>query len=331
MFLIITALFLGALVLVNFLYRRPFLADFKKKNVLITGTDSGFGRHLALHLDKKGLKIYAACFTSAGVENLKQAASANMCVFQMDVANVDSIARAKQLVEQDLGPNEGLFGVVNNAGISNSSIFGLTRVEDYKQVMDVNFYGSVHVNDAFGELVKKARGRIINIISMIGRFSSIAEPYTCSKFALQPYTDGLRRWMKVFGVHVAAIEPGLYQTNITSISEIDKGVDRSWHLLDETLQKQYGEEFVEKAKTDLHYWVRCCPLCSLNKIDNVIQGITHALLAKNPKDIYVIGYDANIVRLVPILPDFVMDFIINRCFQSNEFLARRIDVARASK
>lgn len=85
-----------------------------------------------------------------------------------------------------------LWALVNNAGIARGMMFDFALMEDYREVLEVNFFGVLGVTEAFQPLIKKSRGRIINVISIMGRCTVAAGPYSSSKFALEGYSDGLR-------------------------------------------------------------------------------------------------------------------------------------------
>ena len=89
----------------------------------------------------------------------------------------------------------GLWGLVNNAGIVGKMIGPpeWTNVEDFQKVLDVNLMGNIRTTLAFLPLIKKAKGRIVNIASISGRLSNSATlPYCISKFGIEALSDGLR-------------------------------------------------------------------------------------------------------------------------------------------
>jgi NAD(P)-dependent dehydrogenase (short-subunit alcohol dehydrogenase family) len=89
----------------------------------------------------------------------------------------------------------GLWALVNNAGISSARRGPLdwVTVEDYKQVMEVNLLGTIRVTKTFLPLIKRTRGRIVNMTSIAGRIAAARMgPYCASKFALEAFSDSLR-------------------------------------------------------------------------------------------------------------------------------------------
>ena len=90
-------------------------------------------------------------------------------------------------------PIPGLFGLVNNAGVANP--IGPTewmRIEDYRQVMSVNTFGAIEVTLQLLPLLKRARGRVVNTSSVLGRLSANGGGYCVSKYCIEAFSDSLR-------------------------------------------------------------------------------------------------------------------------------------------
>ncbi len=87
----------------------------------------------------------------------------------------------------------GLWGLVNNAGIGEVLPFELIDVARYRRLAETNLLGTIDVTMTFLPLVKKARGRIVNISSYSGRIVlPVVVSYAMSKFGIEAFTDGLR-------------------------------------------------------------------------------------------------------------------------------------------
>lgn len=82
---------------------RQMLSSFKDKYVFITGCDSGFGNMLAKRLDKKGFHVLAGCLTLKGADSLKRAMSPNLRTTLIDVTNSESIRKAVEWVQKEVG------------------------------------------------------------------------------------------------------------------------------------------------------------------------------------------------------------------------------------
>lgn len=87
----------------------------------------------------------------------------------------------------------GLWAVVNNAGISvPSGPNDWLTVEDFKPMIAVNLLGVIDVTLSVLPLIKKAKGRVINIASVCGRISPFGGPYCVSKYGVESFNDSLR-------------------------------------------------------------------------------------------------------------------------------------------
>lgn len=87
----------------------------------------------------------------------------------------------------------GLWAVVNNAGVAvPSGPCDWHTVDDYKFMLDVNLNGMIGVTLSVLPLIKKARGRVVNVASVFGRICVTGGPYPVSKFAVEAFTDSLR-------------------------------------------------------------------------------------------------------------------------------------------
>lgn len=87
----------------------------------------------------------------------------------------------------------GLWAVVNNAGVALPS--GPTdwlTIEDYKSMLAVNLGGVIDVTLSVITLIKKAKGRVVNVSSVFGRISPFGGPYCVSKYGVEAFNDGLR-------------------------------------------------------------------------------------------------------------------------------------------
>lgn len=297
---------------INARRRKQFISNYQEKCVFITGTDSGFGRSLAMALDKKGIKVYAGCYTDDGLLSLKEESSNKMKCFKVDIANEESLLAAREYIEKDLAiDNSQLWGLVNNAGIGRGTLMLLCSLDDYKECMRVNFFGTINTTDVFLPLIKKSKGRIINVTSIGRRCPIMDGSYTCSKVAIACYNDGLRRIMKDYGIKVVGIEPGFFPTKLIEMDNIMNDFERNWQQLPKNLKHEYGEVFHETAREFLIHMMNSRMLPSYNTMDIVSDAMTNALFSSNPKISYICGLDAHVLyRFGMHVPDFIMDFIV---------------------
>ena len=129
----------------------------------------------------------------------------------------------------------GLWGLVNNTGISVPS--GPSQWMDkqnFASILDVNLLGMIEVTLSMLPLVRKARGRVVNVSSVMGRMSFFGGGYCISKYGVEAFSDSLRRELSYFGVKVAITEPGFFLTDMTESERLSSNIQVLW---DQTREK----------------------------------------------------------------------------------------------
>ncbi|EDV27167.1 17-beta-hydroxysteroid dehydrogenase type 6 [Trichoplax sp. H2] len=281
------------------------------KFVLVTGCDSGFGRLTALKLDQLGCYVFAGCLTQRGIDGLRKIATKRLHPFMLDITNAEDIARAVQIVTQTLPDDQGLWGIVNNAGVSGSGLIEWVPIERYKKVTEVNLFGSVAITTAFLPLVKKSRGRIVNIGSILGRISTAGcSAYSISKYGLMAFSDALRREMKYFGVTVHTVEPGYFRTNMICGGALERETLQLYNNLDDQTKKFYSEEYVNKLLEDIRIYVQQAS----SDLNLVAETVADALLSTRPDYHYLIGFESKLMALIALLPTSWSDYLFSQFF-----------------
>ncbi|XP_053860749.1 retinol dehydrogenase 16-like [Vidua macroura] len=307
MWLYVVAVLLGLLLLRRWHRERQTVPRLWEKHVLITGCDSGFGNLLARQLDARGLRVLAACLTEAGAAQLRAATSSRLQTVLLDVTSSKSIAHVTAWVRERVG-DQGLWGLVNNAGIAIPTAPNewLTK-EDFVKVLDVNLVGLVEVTLSLLPLVRRARGRVVNVASVMGRVSCFGGGYCISKFGVEAFSDSLRRELRPFGVQVSIIEPGGFQTGMIDPAPLVKGFVRLWERLPAEAQAAYGRHYLDKyakSTTLLHR-------LSSSRLSLVTDAMTHALLSRCPRSRYAAGWDAWLIFLpLSYCPAWLADAIL---------------------
>ncbi|XP_028929818.1 short-chain dehydrogenase/reductase family 9C member 7 [Ornithorhynchus anatinus] len=285
------------------------VGDLHDRFVLITGCDSGFGHLLATKLDRRGLRVLAACLTERGAERLRREASGRLRTVLLDVTRPESVRAAARWARETVG-ERGLWGLVNNAGVGLPSGPNewLTK-EDFAKVLDVNLLGLIDVTLNLLPLVKRARGRIVNVSSSGGRVVVIGGGYCVSKFGVEAFSDGLRRELHYFGVKVCVIEPGNYRTSILGTQGVEERLRRLWERLPQETRDSYGEQYFQIYSKKL----KNMTMLAEPKISEVTDSMEHALTSRSPRVRYNPGLDAKLLYLpLAKLPTAITDFILSR-------------------
>jgi NAD(P)-dependent dehydrogenase (short-subunit alcohol dehydrogenase family) len=224
----------------------------------------------------------------------------------LDVTDADSIRGASLAVSRALG-EEPLTGLVNNAGIAVGGPLEFLEMSEIRRQFDVNLFGQVAVTQAFLPLLRRAkRGRIVNMSSISGRITPpLLGPYSMSKFALEAFSDALRRELEPFGLSVSVVEPGVIKTPIW-----DKGVDSSIERgarMPERALELYGARMTHLRKRAQEMSERGAPA------EKVAKAVYHALTSDRPKTRYLVGVDAKLTaKLAWLLPDRALDRLMRR-------------------
>lgn len=306
MWLYLVAL-VGLWTLLRFFRVRQVVSHLQDKYVFITGCDSGFGTLLARQLDRRGMRVLAACLTEKGAEELRNKTSDRLETVILDVTKTESIVTATQWVKEHVG-NRGLWGLVNNAGISTpSGPNEWMKKQDFAHVLDVNLLGMIEVTLSMLPLVRKARGRVINVASVLGRVSLCGGAYCISKYGVEAFSDSLRRELSYFGVKVAIIEPGFFLTGVTSSARLCSNTQMLWDQTSSEIREIYGEKYLASYLKRLNKLDKRC-----NKdLSGVTDCMEHALTACHPRTRYSAGWDAKLFYLpLSYLPTFLVDALL---------------------
>ncbi|KAA3646669.1 MAG: SDR family NAD(P)-dependent oxidoreductase [Chloroflexi bacterium] len=271
-------------------------------NILITGASTGIGEACTLHMAKLGYRVFAGVRKEKDAERLQQQDSQKIVPVYLDVLNEKQIKQAVSQIAESVGDN-GLQGLVNNAGIAVVGPLEYLPLEDIRRQIEINVYGQIAVTQSVLELLRQGQGRIVNMSSLSGRFAfPLYGAYAASKFALEAITDALRRELAPWKMHVASIEPGVIRTPIWEKSL--KTNETTLDQLPAEAYERYGERIEAARKGAARSGKGGLPP------EEVAKVVAHALTARRPKTRYVLGRNAKpLVFLTRILPDWLLDRI----------------------
>lgn len=288
-----------------------------QKAVLVTGADSGFGHALAKHLDKLGFRVFAGVLDAkgSGAEELRKTCSERLLVLQMDVTKIEQIKDAHSKVTEKT-KDKGLWAVVNNAGIFQYPIDAeLIPMAQYRKCMAVNFFGAVEVTKVFLPLLRRSKGRLVNVCSMGAEVPiKMMAAYCSTKAALTMFSSVSRMELSKWGIKVAIIQPGGFQTNVAGSPDAWAKMEKE--ILDDISQEtqdDYGQDYIHTKKSFLQNMKsRSSP-----DITPVLWDIQHAISAKNPASFYTPGkLTYQWICLSSYFPTSVLDYVVQKCFGS---------------
>lgn len=191
--------------------------------VLVTGSNSGFGRLTVEALARRGHAVFAGVRGSAGknagaageLRGLAEAEGLPLRVVDLDVTDDASVEGA---VGEVVATGGRIDVVVNNAGSIYAGPIEAFTAEEARRQFDVNVFGALRVNRAaLPRMREQGDGLLVQVGSLTGR---LALPYSglygASKFALEGLTEAYRHELAPFGVEAAVVEPGTYPTELGS-------------------------------------------------------------------------------------------------------------------
>jgi NAD(P)-dependent dehydrogenase (short-subunit alcohol dehydrogenase family) len=179
-----------------------------KKVVLVAGASSGLGLAAAAHLYDKGCIVYAGArsFAAESTE-LKDESGGILHKGFLDVTDEGSIEKFVQGVMAVEGRIDVL---VNCAAVIVLGSAEDLSMDEYRNVMDTNFFGTVMMcRQVLPHMREKGTGLIINFSSGAGLIGiPFQGAYCSSKFAIEGFSESLRWETKNFGIDVVLVEPG---------------------------------------------------------------------------------------------------------------------------
>ena len=270
---------------------------------VVTGTSSGIGRATAELLAARGYRVIAGVRTPEDAEALRRT-HVNIEPFFLDITDEEHLAGLRERLGRE---EAGLDLLVNNAGVVGLGPLEVVPITRVDEVVRVNIVGTIAVTQVCLPALFRARGRVVNVNSPSG---SIAFPmlgtYSVSKYALQAFTDTLRREGAPGGLTVTSVSPGLIATDIFS-----KGLDEGRELMGQVHPPEVHDRYGELA------------VGAIVAGEDAINGggssprraaalVVHAATVRRPRTRYLQGPENYAVQLLSMLPDRITDLVLRQ-------------------
>lgn len=202
------------------------MASLSGKVVWITGASSGIGEALTYALAKKGAHIIISARRKEELERVKgncpASAQANVRVLPLDLTQGDTLALNTELAIQLFGRIDIL---INNGGISQRSLAKETKIEVDREIMEVDYFGTVALTKyLLPHFLKRKSGHYVVTSSVMGIIGTpYRSGYAAAKHALHGFFDSLRAEVWKENIFVTLICPGWIRTNITLNAVVGDG------------------------------------------------------------------------------------------------------------
>ncbi len=186
---------------------------FKDKVIVITGGSDGIGKALSELFLEQGAKV-ATCGRNQQKLDELTGKNPGKLLFTM-IADVSKEEDGKRFIQSCVEHFGEIDVLINNAGISMRALFRETELTTLKNVMDINFWGTVFCTKyALNSIIKK-KGTIV-AVSTIAGFRGLPgrSGYSASKFAVNGWMEALRTELLETGVNVMWVCPGFTASNI---------------------------------------------------------------------------------------------------------------------
>jgi len=271
--------------------------------ILITGASTGIGEALATYFAEKGHTVLAGVRQQKDFDRLNSFGFKTLKPVLLDVTNESQVEKIPALLETYLKSGQK-FILINNAGVAVSGPWELVPLEEVKNQISINVLGTINVTKNCIQTLRKTQGKVITISSISGLYArAFMGPYAVSKFALEAFTDSLRRELKPFGVAVCSLNPGPIKTQIWK-----KALNNPNNTIYEK-SPLYGEIFTKKLRQGIeknqnNFWEAKILVQSVDELVNSQDPRPRLLVAPTIMKI--------VIRLAQFLPTRMADKLLEK-------------------
>ncbi|MDN5276909.1 MAG: 3-oxoacyl-[acyl-carrier protein] reductase [Clostridiales bacterium] len=195
------------------------MMELEGRTALVTGASRGIGRAIAIYLAELGAQV-AVNYSSSEqraievVEAIRGKGGRAIAV-KADVSNPQEVEAMFEKVLNEFGD---LHILVNNAGITRDALLIRMKQEDWDAVLDTNLKGVYNCSKAAAKImIKKRRGKIINISSVVGVAGNAGQSnYAAAKAGVIGFSKAIARELAPRNIQVNVVAPGFIETDMTA-------------------------------------------------------------------------------------------------------------------
>jgi NAD(P)-dependent dehydrogenase (short-subunit alcohol dehydrogenase family) len=280
-----------------------------QRGVLITGCSSGIGRATAIHLAQRGFTVFATVRKQTDAASLRSLNQPNLIpICPLDLTRLEQMPSVIEAVTSELERRgqEGLYGLVNNAGGGSVAPIELMDLDGFRTELEARVLGSVAMVRACLPMIRRARGRVVWIVTP----AIMPTPYVTSIHACDFAVNCIARTLDIelqpWKIRSIMIRCGGIKT--TAASKSDAELEASF--------KSWPREHSALYEPALRQWLADMAGFDAKRTEpeRVAEVVFQALCAAKPKRRYSIGYMAGAAAFLEALPQPVADAILARRF-----------------
>jgi short-subunit dehydrogenase len=207
------------------------MAALSQKVIVITGGSSGIGKALVEDALSRGAFVAVCARNYEKLTGLFPPSDKLLC-FKADVSKETD---CYDFIDAVLKKWNKIDVLINNAGISMRALFEDAHLDVIRELMDINFWGTVYCTKRALPAILKQKGVVVGISSIAGyRGLPGRTGYSASKFAMQGFLESLRTELLHTGANVMWVSPGFTASNIRNVARIADGSTQAETPLDES-------------------------------------------------------------------------------------------------
>lgn len=190
---------------------------FKDQVIWITGASSGIGEALTYAFHEQGARLILSSRRAVELERVRENCKgdkSHIHVLPLDLTDIESHTCVAERAINLYGHVDML---LNNGGVSQRGLAHETNMDVVRQIMEVNFFGSINLTkQVLPYMIEKKAGHIVVMSSVMGKFGTrLRSSYAASKHALHGWFDCVRQEIDVHNVDISIVCPGFVKTNVT--------------------------------------------------------------------------------------------------------------------